>query len=206
MGFSADSTRLTMSNRPTCRYYAPVRIRPTARPKIDLERVTTISGGSYNYLCDKAHCGEVVDIPADLSEMAERLAGLPYATKAAVDTAAVIEALRTAQEKARRLADVWHAIEWWDSGDWAEDQVMEVLAAYENPAPNTDPYKVPDRTDLIGKPVKVAVHPWSRLGPKEGIFTGQGEKGFSIRMIGGGLWTWWHVEVDRVDLAETPAP
>ena len=94
-----------------------------------------MSGGSYNYLCDKARWGEVVDIPADLDEMAERLAGLPYAAKAAADTAAVIETLRTAQEQAKELADVWHAIEWWDSNDWGEDQAAKVIAGYETRAP-----------------------------------------------------------------------
>jgi hypothetical protein len=32
--------------------------------------------------------------------------------------------------RVRRLATVWHAVEWWDSANSSEDQVHKALAAY----------------------------------------------------------------------------
>lgn len=90
-----------------------------------------MSGGSYNYLAIKANNQDLCLVPDDLQRMADRLAGLPYATKAATDTAKVIEHLKAAQSHAEKVADVWYAVEWWDSGDWGEDQVKEALAKYE---------------------------------------------------------------------------
>lgn len=85
-----------------------------------------ISGGSYNYL----YCQDVGLIPDALARMAERLAGLPYAGTAAADTAEIVKSLERITELADRLSSVWHAIEWWDSGDRGEDQTRLVVEHY----------------------------------------------------------------------------
>jgi hypothetical protein len=158
-----------------------------------------MSGGSYDYLC----FSEFAEAPEPLRRMAERLAGLPYAAKAAADTAGIVDMLGEAARRAERLNDVWHAIEWWDSGDYGEDEARKVLAAYEAPTGQPTPYEVPDRAHLIDKPVTVTLAPWARSGPTGGLFSGWGEHGISLRLVGGGRWTWWHSEViDVVEVAD----
>lgn len=82
-------------------------------------------------LGDRAEWHMLVYIPDDLTEMADRLMRLPYATDAAADTGAVIEHLRSAIDKAARLANVWRAVERTDHGDGpGEVEIHEALAAY----------------------------------------------------------------------------
>lgn len=157
-----------------------------------------MSGGAYDYLCFSDGVGLVPDA---LQRMADRLAGLPYAQKAAEDTAAVIELTRAAGGLAERLTDVWHAVEWRDSGDCGDDDMQTEIAKYET-RDNTDPYEVPDRTHLIGKPVTVSLRHWARQGPTQGVFAGQGEHGFTLRLVGGGRWLWFHHETCSIDQAE----
>lgn len=95
-----------------------------------------MSGGSYNYLC--WHHDGLAAQHDDVANMAYRLEGLGYAAEPAADTRRVLELLdqanKTVQEAekvAARLTDVWHAIEWWDSCDWGEDQAREAIAAYQ---------------------------------------------------------------------------
>jgi hypothetical protein len=94
--------------------------------------VEQVSGGSYNYLYLNAP--DLGGYRSHLEVMAERLEGLPYATEAAVATRLILTAL---DDKA--LADVWHAVEWWDSGDIGEDQVREALAEYQQGKPKRQP-------------------------------------------------------------------
>lgn len=61
-------------------------------------------------------------------------------------------------------------------------------------------YQVPDRTDLIGKTVRIKLHRWAAKGPTKGIFNGQGERGLSITPPGGGRYTYRHAEVKSVAL------
>jgi hypothetical protein len=56
-------------------------------------------------------------------------------------------------------------------------------------------YDVPDRSDLIGRDVKLTLHRWARRGPTRGVFLGQGERGLSIRAQGGGRFVYAHHEV-----------
>jgi hypothetical protein len=94
-----------------------------------------VSGGSYSYLC---HTWDgldgLLDKERELEEMADRLAGLGYAEDAARETQELLVQLRQwkvrAQTRMDRLAPVWKAIEWWDSGDYREDTVREELAKY----------------------------------------------------------------------------
>ena len=95
-----------------------------------------MSGGSYNYL--GTICGddlaELLGKESDLRSMADRLAGLGYAEDAARETEELLVMLRQwrtrAEVRVRRLADVWHAVEWWDSCDTSEDGVRKALAGY----------------------------------------------------------------------------
>jgi hypothetical protein len=80
----------------------------------------------------------MVYIPSDLTDMADRLAKLPYAADAAADTRQIIDHLRAAIDQAAKLGDVWHAVERFDSGDGqGETDVLEALAAYRSEEPNT---------------------------------------------------------------------
>ena len=87
-----------------------------------------MSGGSYDYLF--ARIRTLQDQRARLEEMAERLEDLPYATEAAEQTRLVLKLLDEADALADKLAEVWHDVEWWDSGDYGERQVQETCEAY----------------------------------------------------------------------------
>jgi hypothetical protein len=82
-----------------------------------------MSGGSYDYLY--FHVAELGGHSGMLETMAERLEGLPYATEAAVATRRILESIGD-----EKLAEVWRAVEWWDSGDYGEDQVRQVIEEY----------------------------------------------------------------------------
>ncbi|MBD0743589.1 hypothetical protein [Streptomyces sp. CBMA152] len=87
-----------------------------------------MSGGSYNYL--HTHAGGLEDQRGDIEAMAKCLAGLPYAERVAEATRRVMALLDEAEAAAQELADVWKAVEWWDSGDWDENDVREVIEEY----------------------------------------------------------------------------
>jgi hypothetical protein len=95
-----------------------------------------MSGGSYNYLGMICYddLGELLAKDSDLRDMADRLAGLGYAEDAARETEELLTMLRQwrtrAEVRVRRLADVWKAVEWWDSADSSEDGVRKALAKY----------------------------------------------------------------------------
>ncbi len=95
-----------------------------------------MSGGSYNYLGLICYddLPELLSKESDLRDMADRLAGLGYAEDAARETEELLVMLRQwkirAEVRVRRLADLWRAVEWWDSSDSSEDRVREALAAY----------------------------------------------------------------------------
>jgi hypothetical protein len=83
-----------------------------------------MSGGSYKYLYFQV--SELGGNRGELESMAARLDGLPYAAQAAAATRRILEAISD-----EKLAAVWRAVEWWDSGDYGEDQVREAVAEYE---------------------------------------------------------------------------
>jgi hypothetical protein len=95
-----------------------------------------MSGGSYDYLytVTRDDLGDIDSRRGTLREMADRLAGLGYAQDAAAETEELLLLLRQWEVRARvrieRLAEVWHAVEWWDSSDSGEDGVRQALAAY----------------------------------------------------------------------------
>ncbi|MFC4006627.1 hypothetical protein ACFOY2_05305 [Nonomuraea purpurea] len=90
-------------------------------------------------LGDRAEFHMLVYIPEDLTAMADRLMHLSYATDAAADTGAVVEHLRSAIDKAARLADVWRAVERTDHGDGlGEVEIHEALAPYRGDTPQQE--------------------------------------------------------------------
>lgn len=62
-------------------------------------------------------------------------------------------------------------------------------------------YTLPDRSELVGKEVKISLHPWAIKGPRKGVFLGQGERGLSITVPGGGRYTYAHADVASVRAA-----
>lgn len=103
-----------------------------------------MSGGSYDYLCWAQDLEDINGKRYALREMADRLAGLGYAQDAAAETEELLVLLQQwevrAQVRVKRLSDLWHAVEWWDSNDSGEDDVREALTKYRgdtdgNPAP-----------------------------------------------------------------------
>ncbi|MER5875459.1 hypothetical protein ABT119_05960 [Streptomyces sp. NPDC001910] len=93
-----------------------------------------MSGGSYNYLYTAQDLEDLHNRRHDLEAMANRLAGLGYAQDAARETEELLVLLRQWETRAtvrvRRLEDIWHAVEWWDSSDSSEDGVRDALAKY----------------------------------------------------------------------------
>ena len=89
-----------------------------------------MSGGSYDYLHQRPLCERVVYV----RQMRDRLRGLQHIPTFALAyqrTEEVLSMLVAAQAFADTLDEPWHAIEWWDSGDWGEDQAMEALAKWD---------------------------------------------------------------------------
>ncbi|MFJ3839494.1 hypothetical protein ACIPY6_28860 [Streptomyces sp. NPDC090054] len=59
-------------------------------------------------------------------------------------------------------------------------------------------YALPDRSELIGKEVEIKLHPWAIKGPLRGVYLGQGERGLSITVAGGGRYIYAHSDVAAV--------
>ncbi|MFD0853580.1 hypothetical protein ACFQ07_15190 [Actinomadura adrarensis] len=102
-----------------------------------------MSGGSYDYLYVWTNdIQQLIARRHHLKAMAERLAGLPYARDAAIETERIAAALERLEiqvtARAEALDDVWKAVEWWDSGDWGEDAVKKALAEYRGDQPEED--------------------------------------------------------------------
>jgi hypothetical protein len=86
-----------------------------------------VSGGSYDYLC--WHAGELSSRRGTVKAMAERLEKSGY-REAARATRDVLCLLGGAERAARALEDVWHAVEWADSGDSGEDAVRKAVETF----------------------------------------------------------------------------
>lgn len=104
-----------------------------------------MSGGSYDYLY--CHTEDLSGRRGTVEEMAERLEGLPYAAVAAAATRRVLTLLADAQVLADQLAAVWHDVEWWDSSDSTETEVVTSTQIFAISAP------VPE---LVGR--RLAIH------------------------------------------------
>ena len=93
-----------------------------------------MSGGSYNYLCFEQF-PEVIERTEDMNKIQFRLRQLG-AHGIADDVDELIKYCREAKETIEplfeRLYGVFHAIEWFDSGDIGEDDVKEEFKRYRN--------------------------------------------------------------------------
>lgn len=95
-----------------------------------------MSGGSYDYLCHK-QAEDLMTMERSLQAMSDRLAGLGYASDAALETQQLLLTIRQYQNRinasVERLNEIWRAVEWWDSGDSGEDGVKVALEKYRLP-------------------------------------------------------------------------
>lgn len=89
-----------------------------------------MSGGAYDYLASWKSLDEQ---RGQIESMARRLEGLPWGGQAGAATRRVLTLLGEAQQLAESLDKAWHAIEWWDSCDWSEDQAREDVQGYTPP-------------------------------------------------------------------------
>lgn len=89
-----------------------------------------MSGGSYNYLCS-ADASDIGNRLSDLNDMADRLEGINPDGHAAADTLEVRAILGALEYALRRLSPVWQAVEWRDSNDWSEAQMVAAINEYE---------------------------------------------------------------------------
>lgn len=93
-----------------------------------------MSGGSYNYLYLKEP--DELAASADFDRMMERAAGLPYAQDFALELERMetirrlyLIRMRVAMEN---LQGPMHALEWWDSCDYGEDDFKDALDEWRN--------------------------------------------------------------------------
>lgn len=96
-----------------------------------------MSGGSYEYLAFKDASNIFdSDMQEQMERMADDLAKLGYANEAAKATRDLLESIRDYEremnDKLLSLHNVWHAMEWWQSGDWGEDAIKRDAARYAN--------------------------------------------------------------------------
>jgi len=86
-----------------------------------------LSGGSYNYLY--CHVNGLDQQREDIERMARRLEEGGYYAPARA-TRNVLVLLNGAERAAQALEDVWAAVEWVDSGDGGEDQIVKAAEAF----------------------------------------------------------------------------
>lgn len=93
-----------------------------------------MSGGSYNYL----FCKEVPDLFSgssikDMEDMEATLLSCGY-KDIAKDVRRLIEYINSAENRIsvlhEQLRDVFHAVEWYDSGDYGKASLYKALDAY----------------------------------------------------------------------------
>ena len=93
-----------------------------------------MSGGSYNYLCNR-EAGEILDGQgaSDLVEMRDALRErgvLDAAGQTDAVIATIAEARQLVEMRLEALRDVWKAVEWHDSGDWGPERIDGAIAEY----------------------------------------------------------------------------
>ena len=88
-----------------------------------------MSGGSYDYLCFKF--GDRLPDTENLLKMAERLERTYPNTRAVRETEEILRCLGKIRKSASLLYEVWHAVEWCDSGDSSEEWVKKAIELLE---------------------------------------------------------------------------
>lgn len=100
-----------------------------------------MSGGSYDYVSVWAgDLGELATHRGSLRDLSDDLTKEFPGSKAAVDTAALVAVLFQDPDPSAGLGDVWHAQEWWQSGDWGRESVQRAVDAYEQRGRPLAPY------------------------------------------------------------------
>lgn len=91
-----------------------------------------MSGGSFNYLYCR-DIDELMNNTSDLEEMRDYLISYGY-EDIAKDTQRLIEYIKSAECVIGTLKDmlepVFHAVEWYESGDYGKEKMIEVLEKY----------------------------------------------------------------------------
>lgn len=103
-----------------------------------------MNGGSYDYLCYAA--GDAARLSGrrmQIEQMASRLDSMGHilAARATRDIGRLLDG---AERASQALEDVWHAVEWADSGDWPEDQIGPVVAKFSPWPPPVPTAKEPE--------------------------------------------------------------
>lgn len=99
-----------------------------------------MSGGSYNYLCERFP-EDLLHFQGgdDLTRMIARLKEIRGGEDAAADAerlrSVIIQAHVDVTRWLDRLKPVFKAVEWRDSSDWGEDQMLEYVQAYRSEEP-----------------------------------------------------------------------
>jgi hypothetical protein len=92
-----------------------------------------VSGGSYDYVSVWAgDLGELATHRWSLKELSDDLTKDFPGSRAAIDTAVIVAMLYQDPHPSQVLGDVWHAQEWWQSGDWGRERVEAAVDAYEH--------------------------------------------------------------------------
>ena len=91
-----------------------------------------MSGGSLNYLCYKSP-EELFHYIAEMEEVEAELI-TRNAMDIAKDVRRLIEYIKTAENRigvlSEQLNNVFHAVEWWQSGDIGDDSMLKALENY----------------------------------------------------------------------------
>lgn len=93
-----------------------------------------MSGGSFNYLC-WADASDIFSKRMDMELMQVALEDAGY-----IEAASATKELRTdlrrieaeIQANIDKLANIWHAMEWYRSGDWSQAQLDDEAAAFKS--------------------------------------------------------------------------
>lgn len=94
-----------------------------------------MSGGSFNYL-NYASPEDIGQRLGELDRMASALEEI--CPEAAAATRDVADHVRGVQPKLDALVDLWHAVEWWHSGDYGRGQAEAAVAKYRAAPPASE--------------------------------------------------------------------
>lgn len=89
-----------------------------------------MSGGSYSYLCYDSLEDVARKHAGPLRDMMERLEELDPDAPVAVHTRAIFAQLEVLAAQVDALRGVWQAVEWRDSGDFGDYQMMDAIKEY----------------------------------------------------------------------------
>lgn len=83
-----------------------------------------MSGGKYNYLC--YHTDEIMCRRETLEKMTQDLESVEWAAGIVTANKLILLMLDTLKIATEDMQEEWHAIEWWQSGDWSEERARGV--------------------------------------------------------------------------------